>query len=974
MRDYDDNELYDPTDGFIDDYRDEFLDNALDLDKNTPAESAPRPADSRPPHPAPGTPAKQARPTGGSPSRPSLKSTGKSPQSSRNTPPSGSDAGQPGASKKTTGASSPHKPGSKSGASNRSQKSESSKTSKPPTPAKKTPARPPASGKTPPARPNSNSGVRSLPGVEGVKVKSRTPARPASPVTPPEPDWIRHIQKDIPPYADEMLAFLLIAIGLLSFFTLLSPSSGALGTAWSDALSQAFGIGAFAISAVILAAGALLLVPKLGIEVRVNWWRIIAGEFFYIFLLACIHAGIRARAGGEAGEVEAFARAMEGRGGGFVGWAIQDLIHILFGDMITGLVLLALLAFTATWMVGIGRRNILNALTRLHDSLTAYAARQDAQRIAQAAPAGHPTTPAAGETPPPAANPATGPVKPDRSALELPAIPGRPSIVTGERGYVALGLRRSEVHPIRISGSPGADDGGSARPKPDLAFEYRFTAKDLPDKKRIRKRPDTLPPLELMDSIDFDRPAEDEINRNAAIIEKTVADFGMKVEVIDVKAGPTVTQYAVQPFTEIEKDGQKIVERVRVTRVTALAQDLSLTLAAPSVRIQAPVPGTNYIGIEVPNARPGIVSLRPVIESEQFYKVRSPLAIALGREVDGKPTATDLGAMPHLLIGGTTGSGKSVCITAIATCLIANNRPDQLRLIMIDPKMVELVRFNGLPHLLGRVEVQLDRIIGVLRWLTREMDRRYKLMEEAMARNIAVYNKGRRRRSRLPYIVVLIDELAELMTEFPDETEHLLTRLAQMARATGIHLVVATQRPSTDILTGLIKANFPARIAFAVPSGVDSRVIIDTVGAEDLIGRGDMLFQAPDAMAPVRLQGCFVSDAEMERTVEFWHKNWHEHEEMAPWERALTRAAILDETDEMLEEAIRVIQREGEASASQLQRRLNVGYPRAGRIMDALYRIGVVGVDPGGGRPREVLIAPDADPTTYIVNWRNGQN
>jgi S-DNA-T family DNA segregation ATPase FtsK/SpoIIIE len=287
---------------------------------------------------------------------------------------------------------------------------------------------------------------------------------------------------------------------------------------------------------------------------------------------------------------------------------------------------------------------------------------------------------------------------------------------------------------------------------------------------------------------------------------------------------------------------------------------------------------------------------------------------------------------------------------------------------------VELVRFNGLPHLLGRVEVQLDRIIGVLRWVTREMDRRYRLMEEAQARNIAAYNKGRRRRNRLPYIVVLIDELAELMGEYPDETEHLLTRLAQMARATGIHLVVSTQRPSTDVLTGLIKANFPARVAFAVPSSVDSRVIIDAAGAEDLVGRGDMLFQAPDAMAPVRLQGCFVSDGEMERVVEFWRKTWEdEEEEIAPWERALTRAAVLDETDEMLEEAIRTVQREGEASASQLQRKLNVGYPRAGRIIDALHEMGVVGGDPGGGRPREVLIPPDVDPTTYIVNWRNGR-
>jgi S-DNA-T family DNA segregation ATPase FtsK/SpoIIIE len=327
-----------------------------------------------------------------------------------------------------------------------------------------------------------------------------------------------------------------------------------------------------------------------------------------------------------------------------------------------------------------------------------------------------------------------------------------------------------------------------------------------------------------------------------------------------------------------------------------------------------------------------------------------------------------------MLIGGTTGSGKSVCLRSIATCLVANNRPDRLRLIMIDPKMVELVRFNGLPHLLGRVEVQLDRIIGVLRWVTREMDRRYKLMEEAMARNIDVYNRGRYYKHRLPHMVVLIDELAELMMEYPDETEHLITRLAQMARATGIHLVVATQRPSTDVVTGLIKANFPARISFAVASGTDSRVIIDSVGAEDLIGRGDMLYQSPEAAAPARIQGCFVSDIEMERVVDFWVDNWESEDGFeAPWERSLRRQAVIEETDEMLIEAIRIVQQDGEASASQIQRKLNVGYPRAGRIVDSLFRLGVVGPEETGGRTREVLIKPGEDPVDYILKQRTGR-
>lgn len=830
--------------------------------------------------------------------------------------------------------------------------------------------------------------MRSLPGVEAVRIKSRATGRPAVLEQPPEPDWIGRIRSYIPSFADEVLAFLLIALGLMSLFTLLSPSSGALGSAWSEGLKWAFGMGAFAISTGILAAGGLLLIPRLGVRVRLNWSRITAGELFFVLALAYIHATVRAT-NGESGQIEAFARASEGRGGGMVGWAVQEALHMPLGDGVTGAVLIGLLAITGIWLAGVRRDHVLAALDWLHDRLIGIAASIDPSSIPSQRPLpsrptsllpsgdGHgaipvdPTVERPGSDNGQAAREVIH-REDGQDVVDLPAIPGRPSIVTGEQGYVALGMTRA-LHPMRIraGGNLVAEDFEDDEEE-EIEVELRFTVGELRDKKRIRKRTDGLPPLELLDVMEFQRPDDRQINLNAQIIERTAEDFGMKVEVVDVKAGPTVTQYAVRPFAEVEKNGQKIVQRVRVIRVANLGQDIALALAAPKVRIQAPVPGTNYIGVEVPNPRPGIVSLRPVIESEQFYHVKSPLALALGREVDGTPFATDLGKMPHLLIGGTTGSGKSVCISAMATCLIANNSPDQLQLVLLDPKMVELVRFNGLPHLLGKVEVQLDRIVGVLRWVTREMERRYKLMEEAMARNIAVFNKGRRKKERLPYIVVMIDELAELMTEYPEETEHLITRLAQMARATGIHLVVATQRPSTDIITGLIKANFPARIAFNVPSGIDSRVIIDAVGAEDLIGRGDMLFQAPDAMAPVRLQGCYVSDAEMERVVRFWESHYQIEYEIAPWERALTRAAVLDETDTMLEEAIRVVAREREASASQLQRRLNVGYPRAGRIVDALEKMGVIGPDPGGGRPRPVLVGPDVDPTSYIVNWRHG--
>ncbi len=814
------------------------------------------------------------------------------------------------------------------------------------------PARPAASKKQAARRPaqkktskkstgRTQQRVRTLPAATGIKVKSRAPARPPNSTNNKQPAWWRRLQKQLPPYADELFGFLLIGLGLLSFLTLLSPESGEIGSAWSGLLRQWFGLGAFVISAVIVGAGATLLVPKLGIPVRVNLWRFIVGEVFFFLLLAYGHAAIRARIGGEAGRLEAFARAFEGRGGGLVGWAIQEAVHALFGDVITGLLLLAGLITCAVLLLGIEREQILRGLNGLQERLVALSERMQ--------------PPPLPEPPPPA----------PANIIDVPPPPrGRPSILTAANGE---GLARGSA--TNSDGKPMTRlERLRARLPLNARVEPRFKLEEIDDGKKPRKRSDKLPPLDLLEAKRFGRPDEEEINLSATVIEEAIADFGLQAEVVAVKAGPSVTQYAVSPVTKVEVNGEMVEQRVRVTRIASLGKDLALALAAPSVRIQAPVPGTRYIGIEVPNAEPGIVSLRPVMESEEFYRVKGPLAIALGREVDGRPYVADLAKMPHLLIGGTTGSGKSVCLRSIATCLVANNRPDQLKLVMIDPKMVELIRFNGLPHLLGRVEVQLDRVLGVLRWVTREMERRYKLMEEDLSRNIDIYNRKNHWSKRLPHMVVLIDELAELMTQYPDETEHLITRLAQMARATGIHLVVATQRPSTDVVTGLIKANFPARIAFQVASGVDSRVVLDSVGAEDLIGNGDMLYQSPEAAAPVRLQGCFVSDYDMEKLVDYWRDTWEDDDDrIAPWERALSRRTLLEETDELLEEAIRVVQQEREASASQLQRKLNVGYPRAGRIIDSLYRLGVVGPEQAGGRTREVLIQPGDDPIDYIL-------
>jgi len=514
--------------------------------------------------------------------------------------------------------------------------------------------------------------------------------------------------------------------------------------------------------------------------------------------------------------------------------------------------------------------------------------------------------------------------------------------------------------------------GSSRRAQIPKAHRKNFQLPEAPAERPVKplERGADLPALELLQMDSSVRVTSREINTTAGLIEKTLADFGLPARVVDFRTGPAITQYAVEPGFVThggEEGGEGRRSKVRVSQISALANDLALALSAPRLRIEAPVPGQAYVGIEVPNHKAALVRMRPLLEAKVFQQQRSNLAIALGRDVAGNAVAADLAAMPHLLIAGTTGSGKSVCIAALATCLAMNNSPSDLRMVMIDPKMVELLRFNGLPHLFGKVETELERIVGVLRWCTVEMDRRYRLLEEAKARDIDSYNQKARRNSALedlPRVVVMIDELADLMMMAPDQTEHTLVRLAQMARAVGIHLVVATQRPSTDILTGLIKANFPARISFAVASGVDSRVILDTPGAESLLGRGDMLYLSPEAGSPLRLQAVYVDDNEIEAVIKFWDKASRkaEKDQEPPWETLLTRQAVIGDRDDVLERAVDLVRREQEASASMLQRRLHIGYPRAARLMDELEEMGVIGRAQSGGRTREVLIGPDDDP------------
>jgi S-DNA-T family DNA segregation ATPase FtsK/SpoIIIE len=472
-----------------------------------------------------------------------------------------------------------------------------------------------------------------------------------------------------------------------------------------------------------------------------------------------------------------------------------------------------------------------------------------------------------------------------------------------------------------------------------------------------------LPPIDILDKPSEVKLDKDAIDQRARLIEEALASYGVEAKVVQINIGPTVTQFGVEPgwdkkYKEVREKGKngsyepKVEEvsrtRVRVDRITSLANDLALALAAPSIRIEAPVPGAPVVGIEVPNTVFGSVALRGAIESAAFQRTRgrSKLAIALGKGAGGEAVAGDLTRMPHLLIAGATGSGKTVCLNSTICCLLLHNSPDDVRFIMIDPKRVELVTFNGVPQLLAPVVVDTDKAIKALRWLNQEMDSRYRQFAKAGARNIEGYNKDRAPGEALPYLVLLIDELADLMMTASDEVEQTLCRLAQLARATGIHLVVATQRPSVDVVTGLIKANFPTRISFAVTSQVDSRTILDMVGAEKLLGRGDMLYMPTEASKPKRLQGSFVSDAEIERLVYFWGNQQQIKVSSVDFDEVGERPSGAMRSggalaDPLLEEAKHLAQEYRHISTSFLQRRLRIGYPRAARLMEELEQAGL---------------------------------
>jgi S-DNA-T family DNA segregation ATPase FtsK/SpoIIIE len=602
--------------------------------------------------------------------------------------------------------------------------------------------------------------------------------------------------------------------------------------------------------------------------VRRQLERIPWGRVFALEVASLLALGILSALGGNS-----LVRADAGMDGGRLGWGIAYLAEQYLG-VLGGRTLLVL---SFLLCVGAGLGAWAAAERKIRDLAGAGSGEHDAS------------------------------MEPSPAKNHSAAVPAKSS------GRKSRGSIPGAIRPSLISGEAGAAKPGKLPP-----------------------RSEGLPPLSLLIAEESAPVDERTINQTAGLVVKTLAEFGIPATVMGYRVGPAVTQFAVQPGfikrpgAAEDEDAQQM--KVRVAQIANLQRDLALALSAERLRIEAPVPGKAFVGIEVPNARSSIVRLKPILESEAFRRGGGPLTVALGRDVSGHPTVGDLSQMPHLLIAGATGSGKSVCITSIAACLAMNNSPDDLRMIMIDSKMV--------------------------RWVVMEMERRYRILESGRSRDLDAHNRKQSRKkggTPLPRIVILIDELADLMMSSPDQTEHNLVRLAQMARATGIHLVVATQRPSTDVVTGVIKANFPARLAFAVTSSVDSRVILDTGGAQNLLGRGDMLFLNPELGNTVRAQGVMVTDNEIERVIGYWQKHTEEAVEATPPWETLLEEADEDADEGLMQKAISVVRSSGRASASLLQRRLRIGYPRAARLLDQLEAQGIVGPSLGGGKEREIL-------------------
>ena len=732
----------------------------------------------------------------------------------------------------------------------------------------------------------------------------------------------------------EIVGLLLIAVAGVTVLSLLSANQGEVTDTWLRVLRRLFGWGFLLVPVGLGAVGFWMILDSLEEESDVGWERLLGGVLIFLVIIALLHTFPSLFLSDDPQTL-----ADTDRGGGLVGQALSHVLLISVGPLGSLVLLFALLAIGLIMLFSLSLAE-LGAMTAGVWSQMRTGVRDRYDDIVIRGP---------NDPPPPPISEAEEPSLRERvmeRVKESPIVSGR-----AEQGEASSRPRRA--------GGPAAQRRSPAAPRIIGGVGRREW--------RIPRTNDILE-----ENIEQEL-SQAEIRQKVQIIERTLHEFGVPASVVEVNQGPTVTQFGVEPgYIERKSRGKVKRTKVKVSKINALADDLALALAASPIRIEAPVPGRPVVGIEVPNSDIHLVALRGVMESETFQQTKGALKIGLGQDVSGQPVVTDLTRLPHLLIAGATGSGKSVCINSILTCLLMQHTPGDLQLLLIDPKRVELTNFAYIPHLVAPVVVEVDRVVGVLQWTVREMDRRYKLFAEVGARNIAAYNQQavEAGKSKLPYHLLVVDELADLMMASPDEVERLVCRLAQMARATGIHLIIATQRPSVDVVTGLIKANFPARISFAVTSQVDSRVILDSVGAERLLGRGDMLWMAPDSSKLQRLQGCFVSDRELDRLVRFWKGMGPPPERESRFDvpgKPVQTPLWEDETEEeddaddpLWEDALDIVLEHDSASVSLLQRKLRIGYSRAARLIDIMEERGIVG-SAKGNQPRPVLQGQEND-------------
>jgi DNA segregation ATPase FtsK/SpoIIIE, S-DNA-T family len=752
-------------------------------------------------------------------------------------------------------------------------------------------------------------------------------------------------------FVREASALVLVFLAILSVIALFAPDAGAIVGPWHDILSTLLGWG-IAFAPPLLGGLAVMLWMK---TMPAERWMAASGAVVVaLAVLGMFHLAV-------GGTAEAVA---SGEGGGAAGFAVSGLLSGALGTA-GAWVVLALL-------VGVGLLLYFNMT--IGDLVAGYLARRDERREIEEQDARR----AAARRP-----------RADAAALEVSPDPVRPSLLDRMRERLAGGGEPDEEPPVILrrvraalsvsGGSPASKpmpapaqlplDGNTSTAVATAELEHTEEAhlaeaedglSDLGADAALEavERTWEKPDLDLLADAPESSAAQLDLTAKGQRIRETLAHFGIGVKVARIQEGPVVTQYALD-----------VDPGIKLSRIEGLADNLALALAARSIRIEAPIPGEPYVGIEIPNAAFDLVTLKEVLGSRPYMEAaqRSKLAFALGQDVAGQPFTADLAKMPHLLIAGATGSGKSVCVNAIIDSLLMNATPAEVKLILMDPKRVELAQYKGIPHLLTEVIVEPDKAVNALKWTVATMESRYAEFAARGVRNITGYNEALRAgQPRMPYIVIVIDELADLMMISAYEVEATITRIAQLARATGIHLVIATQRPSVQVITGLIKANIPSRIAFAMTSGIDSRTILDTTGAEDLLGRGDMLYQPIDAPRAVRLQGVLVTDAEIEAVAGHWRAQGgpqYRPEITAPRRDGKSRGGPGeddedDDADALLTQAIDIVRRSDKASASLLQRRLRIGYARAARILDQMEDRGIVGAA-DGSRFREVLVTAD---------------